>query len=94
MTERRGMTGSQETVSESIRVSHHVQDQELEAHQTHGAWLMLSIPPATMHELVPRARDCAASMMVFIPEAQTLLMVVASVVLGILSSVRIHHVCV
>ena len=45
---------------------------------------MLSIPPATMHELVPRARDCAANMIDFIPEAQTLLMVVASVVLGIL----------
>lgn len=46
---------------------------------------MLSIPPATMTPLWPSWMFWAASIMAFIPLAQTLLMVVASEVSGILS---------
>lgn len=45
---------------------------------------MLSIPPATMTPLCPSWIACAASEMDFIPDAQTLLMVVASVESGML----------
>lgn len=46
---------------------------------------MLSIPPATMTPLWPSWMFWAASIIAFIPLAQTLLMVVASEVSGILS---------
>ena len=45
---------------------------------THGALLMLSIPPAATTDLSPSLMDWAASMTDFMPLAQTLLMVVAS----------------
>lgn len=37
------------------------------------------MPPATMHWRWPSCIDCVASMIAFMPDAQTLLMVVASV---------------
>lgn len=43
---------------------------------------MLSIPPASMTWRSPKRRDWAANIIVFIPEAQTLLIVVASVLSG------------
>lgn len=43
---------------------------------------MLSVPPATMMSVSPSFMDCAARMMAFMPEAQTLLTVVQTVVLG------------
>lgn len=49
---------------------------------THGVLLMLSIPPAAIIFLCPKATFCAAREIAFMPEAQTLLMVVASVVSG------------
>lgn len=45
---------------------------------------MLSIPPAIMTSLCPSWIACEARVMAFIPDAQTLLMVVASVDSGIL----------
>lgn len=49
---------------------------------TYGTLDMDSMPPATMTSRAPVWRFCAASMTAFKPEAQTLLMVVASVVRG------------
>lgn len=43
---------------------------------------MDSMPPASMISLTPSCRDWVAKVMAFMPEAQTLLMVVASVVSG------------
>ena len=48
------------------------------ASDTYGALLILSIPPAATTLLYPEEMLCAASMMDFIPLAQTLLIVVAS----------------
>lgn len=53
--------------------------------KTYGALDMLSMPPATMIPRWPRAIAWEAMVMAFMPEAQTLLMVVASVETGILS---------
>lgn len=50
---------------------------------------MLSIPPATMMPLWPSWMFWVASIIAFIPLAQTLLMVVASVVSGILQCISL-----
>jgi hypothetical protein len=52
---------------------------------THGALDIDSKPPAIMTSRTPSWMFCVANMIAFNPEAQTLLMVVASEVLGILS---------
>lgn len=54
------------------------QRDEIDGDATHGALLMLSMPPATTTLLYPDSILWAASMMDFKPLAQTLLIVVAS----------------
>jgi len=49
---------------------------------THGTLDILSIPPAIIIDRSPRAKFCAANITAFIPEAHTLLIVVASVEVG------------
>ena len=49
---------------------------------THGTLDILSIPPATIIDRSPRDKLCAANITAFIPDAHTLLIVVASVEVG------------
>lgn len=53
---------------------------------------MDSKPPATMTSRTPSWMFCVASMMALRPDAQTLLMVVASDDTGMLEPVSVHHV--
>ena len=49
---------------------------------TYGTLDMLSIPPAIIKDRSPSDKLCAANTTAFIPEAHTLLIVVASVEVG------------
>lgn len=82
VAERGCLTGDKEAVC--YRVSLGLVLSAIHLRKTYGAWDMLSIPPATMTPLWPSWMFWAASIMAFIPLAQTLLMVVASAVSGIL----------
>lgn len=70
----RVLTGQEEAMKAPVSV----RVKKGRAINTHGALLMLSIPPAATTERSPSLIDWAASMTDFMPLAQTLLIVVAS----------------